>query len=109
MSRPTHTQSGRKISDDLTDKQAHFAAWMSDEGQALIGDDSITEAQRISKLLEAAFIAGSESIDVKEIEAVAGRAGFVACGAWLSNEDDGRHTVAEAADEYAERVKAGEV
>lgn len=54
-------------------------------------------------------ISPADNCHIRQIQADSGRAGFVACGAWLSNEDDGRHTVAEAADEYAERVKAGEV
>lgn len=60
MSRPTHTKTGRKISDELTDTQALLAAWLSDEGQSLISESSVTEAQRISKLLESAFIAGAQ-------------------------------------------------
>lgn len=114
MNRPTHTKTGRKISDELTDVQAHFAVWMSDEGQALIGDASITEAQRISKMLEVAFIAGSESIDVKEIEAVAGRAGFIA-GRSRGIENFKKIigveyfelTEAQAADQYAAKVRQG--
>lgn len=61
MSKPTHTKTGRKISEELPEAQAHFALWLSDQGEALIGDESITEAQRISKMLEVAFIAGRES------------------------------------------------
>jgi hypothetical protein len=44
---------------------------------------------------------------LRDIQARAGRAGFIACSTWLSNEDDGRHTAAEAADEYAAKVQEG--
>jgi len=44
-----------------------------------------------------------------QVKADAGRAGFIACGQWVDGEDDGRHTIAEAADQYAERIRQGVV
>ena len=46
---------------------------------------------------------------LRDRDAEAGRAGFLACSQWINDEDDGRHTVTEAGDEYAEKVRKGEV
>ena len=46
---------------------------------------------------------------LRDHDAEAGRAGFLACSQWINYEDDGRHTVTEASDEYAEKVRRGEV
>ena len=45
---------------------------------------------------------------LRDRDAEVGRAGFVAGSQWINDEDDGRHTVTEASDEYAEKVRRGE-
>ncbi len=61
ISRPTHTATGRKISDKLTEAQAHCALWYSNNTQLHAPKKAgIVEAQQLSFKLEKAFTAGYE-------------------------------------------------
>lgn len=107
MSIPMQTKTGRKISEDLTLEQACFAVWLSGEGQNLIDQSSITECQKISKLLEVAFYAGFNSVDTNEIRASAGRSGFIE--AYEQNKIIllYHENIERRADEYADGIRQG--
>lgn len=113
--------------------EVEFNAIIAERDAALAQNaELVAQAERMRSALELAFISVktcykqdwapySDVVTVekaiklsptqclREVEAKAGRAGFLACSEWIDNDDYKFHTVAEAADDYAARVKAGDV